>query len=66
MECRREEERSGGIILADERADTHVNNRHNSDSLIFKVAEMPHVSSYQCIRKNLTIKKLLFDQISLT
>ncbi|KAM9418321.1 UPF0711 protein C18orf21 homolog isoform 2-T2 [Salvelinus alpinus] len=58
MEGRREEARSGGTTPANERADACVNNGHNFCCFL------PHAFTYKCIRNNLTITKLLFDQLS--
>lgn len=45
VDCRKEEAGSSGNILTNERAHTHVNNRHNSKiKLLF--AGMPRVSTY--------------------
>jgi hypothetical protein len=41
-------------------------NGHNCRSSFFKVANMPRAFTYQCVHNNLTITKLLFDQISLS
>lgn len=61
MEGRREEARSCGIILANDRADIGVN---NSKVFIFQVGKMPHAPTYISAVIT-TIPKLLYNQLSL-